>query len=161
MIAEPFIVTIHKTHISVGYVLNIPDKSNLSLTIGNFMKDTFSAAFDNLNFPNAKLVILPSYLDCGNFLDAKERIIPFLTITDDVLGSCSRLYFVKAGYDGALVKTEVVWEKEIGRQIGSEITVVKFEASRTHTYIAYEVYPTCHRNTSNLCFRRIIFGTPK
>jgi len=110
----------------------------LSSTFGSVSRESFSEFLNNIEFPNAKEIKLPRYLDCGNFLKAKDRIIPVISVTDDMLGSRVRLHFVKAEYDGQ-VKMEIVWEKEIGRNLGSEIKIVKFEASRTHTYLAYEV----------------------
>jgi hypothetical protein len=61
------------------------------------------------------------------------------------LGSVTRLHLIKAVSENQAMKAEIVWEKQLGRNVGAAITIKKFEASRTHTYIAYEV--TIRRST--------------
>jgi len=73
-------------------------------------------------------------MDCGNYMDARDRIIPFIYQNDESLN----LIILKVTYNNG-VHVETTWKTEIGKHfVNDQLEIQKFQASLTHAYILYK-----------------------
>ena len=73
-------------------------------------------------------------MDCGNYMDARDRIIPFIFQTGESLN----LLLIIVTYNSG-VHVEISWQKEIGKHfVNDQLEIEKFQASLTHAHILYK-----------------------
>ena len=138
--AEPFLLTIKDKTITIVYIPNVHDGIEIYGLESDSLPD--SKIWDTFTLPNLHEqnqkkvnfpILRPTCMNCGNFRGARERVIPFITWTNQ---KEVELILLRATYDQN-VEIEKFWNWTIGN--ANQIKIIRFYSSLTHLYLVYEV----------------------